>query len=83
MYPYHWTWTYTVLTVLLLLVPFAVVGAVLLARHFLSPAGRVRRSPDSIPTPLGYMSYEQAQHQWPWGVERAREREYHVKGREP
>lgn len=68
---YTWQWSYTVYSFVALLALFGLVGAALLVRR-LSPRARWHRSPDSLVTPLGYAE----------GIERARTREYFVKGRD-
>ncbi len=78
MYPYYWSWSYTILAALLLLALFLLIGAVLLLRS--SPLRRWHRSQGRrISTPYGDIGYEdiETQHMLAQGIERARTRQYY------
>jgi hypothetical protein len=78
MYPYHWTWLYTLLVLVFLLSVFLLACAVLLIRR-----GRRRakwhRTPASISTPQGQVGYWDVttQKMFAEGMRRARMREYY------
>jgi hypothetical protein len=82
MYPYSWTWSYTLLAVCVLLALFVLGCTVLLLRK--GTRSTWHRSPQSIATPLGCQSYwtQETMKLAAPGVARARQRDYYVKGRE-
>lgn len=76
MYPYTWTWSYTLIALTLLLAVFFLCCAVLLLRR--SPR-RWHRTPESIATPYGHIPWwdVKTRRMFAVGKARAREREYY------
>ena len=73
---------YAALTIALVVAPLLVLTAVYLVQQLHKKRARLHDSPGSISTPYGYMSYEQARTEWPWGLERASNRDtYYGRGR--
>jgi hypothetical protein len=83
MYHFQWQWSYTIYAAVFLLSLFVLAGVLLLRRAFSSRL-RLRHTPTSISTRYGYIPWwdVKTRRMFAVGKERARNREYFIKGRE-
>lgn len=83
MHHYVWHWTYTVEALVVLLGIFFLVSVALLLASALSNR-RQRHTRRSVRVPYGSLGYRdiELERMSKRGLERARSRQYHIKGRE-